>query len=285
MPDLNQLPVPQYGPNQPYHWDYDNLPLKTLAERDELINFEVDNHGNILRLCAGTQGTLSNRLSQSIDQDGNLIPSAVDQSLHNIAKHTDGSISVSDSELESYQQLGFPSLINPVNFVRMLEDERSKLAMIADQATNITVNIQTDTDNIDFESGKLKIVPSDSIAWTINNNNEISAILKVSTAFAHRHFYEQIPIETLSDDTVPVLYKKYYITSVSNAIPIVEDSLRVYVNGTRLNTKYNVPYPDNTGMSWKSNIFSVNYEESSFTLGQAITENDVVLIDFDISLT
>ena len=50
MPDLNQLPVPEYQPGQPYHWSYDNLPLKTLAERDEIINFEVDNHGNILRL-------------------------------------------------------------------------------------------------------------------------------------------------------------------------------------------------------------------------------------------
>ena len=72
MPDLSSIPVPQYAPNQPYHWEYDNLPLKALADRDEVINGEVDNQTKILVDAAGTQGTLANRLNQSIDEDGNL---------------------------------------------------------------------------------------------------------------------------------------------------------------------------------------------------------------------
>jgi hypothetical protein len=285
MPDLNQLPVPQYDPGQPYHWAHDNLPLKTLAERDEIINFEVDNHGNILRSCAGTQGTLSNRLAQSIDQDGNLLSTAVDQSLHNIAEHSDGSKSVTTPELEEYQELGFSSLVNPVSFVRMLTAERDKLAMIADEATNVTVSVQTNSNTVDFESGQLKFVPSDSVEWQIESPNKVKAVLRVSTDFAHRHFYEQTPIETLSDDAIPVPYKKYYITSVSNATPIVKDSLRVYVNGARLNSSYAVPYPDQMATVWNTNMFTASYVDNSFVLNSPIAETDVILIDFDISLT
>ena len=143
MPDLNALPVPQYNSAQPYHWEYDNLPLKTLANRDELINGVVDTHSEILRNCAGTVGTLANRLNQSVEEDGNLKTTAVDDTLHNIAKHEDGSKTVSGSDLSDYIALGYIGVVNPVPFVRMLEAERDKLSLVADEATNIVVNVNT----------------------------------------------------------------------------------------------------------------------------------------------
>jgi hypothetical protein len=130
MPDLNALPVPQYNSAQPYHWEYDNLPLKTLANRDELINGVVDTHSEILRNCAGTVGTLANRLNQSVEEDGNLKTTAVDDTSHNIAKHEDGSKTVSGSELSDYNNLGYIGVVNPVPFVRMLEAERDKLSLV-----------------------------------------------------------------------------------------------------------------------------------------------------------
>ena len=121
MPDLNQIPTPQYQSNQPYHVDYDNIPINTLSTRDELINDEVSIQSQILVDAAGTQGTLANRLNQSIDPDGNLLPTAVDQTQHNIAEHIDGTKNVSPSELTDYNNLGFPSLTNPVSsFVLLL---------------------------------------------------------------------------------------------------------------------------------------------------------------------
>lgn len=280
MPDLNQLPVPEHQPGQPYHWAYDNLPLKTLAERDEIINFEVDNHGNILRSCAGTQGSLANRLNQSIDEDGNLIPAAVDQTLHNIAEHIDGFKTVTTPELEVYQALGFPSLTNPVEFVRMISAERDKLANIADDATNVTLSVETDVTTVNFTDGNIEFIPSASIEWHVESPNKVQALLKVSTDFAHRHFYEQIPVP---DTLLP--NKKFYITSVSVMTPVVEDSLRVYINGTRLNSMFTVPYTNNDATSFNFNKFTVSYEENSFTLDNSIEETDVILIDFDISLT
>lgn len=283
MPDLNQLPVPQYTADQPYHWEYDNLPLQTLAQRDEIINSEVDNLSSILRECNGTQGTLANRLAQSIDEDGNLIPYAVDQSLHNIAEHTDGSKTVDTGELNSYIALGFPSLTNPVGFVRMLDSERVKLATIADYATNITLQVETPSNIVLFEEGPLELVDSDSISWDVEAPYKIKANLKVSTDFAHRHFYDLSPVSIPSDDPIPVDYKKFKVNSL--ATPFIEDSLRVYINGIRLSSQYSVYYPSNPISSWSLNRFTPDHINGIFILDNAITETDIIQIDFDESLT
>lgn len=283
MPDLSQLPVPQYSADQPYHWEYDNLPLKTLADRDLLINHEVDVHATILRETAGTQGTLANRLNQSIDEDGNLIQSAVDQANHNIAEHSDGTKVVSSPELSDYVALGFPSLTNPVSFVRMLSSERDKLAQIANESTNLMMSFETISNIVLFEEGTVEFAPSESITWEVEAPNKVKAVLSVSTEFAHRHYYDLTPIMIPTNDLTPVLYKLFKVTSI--ATPYIEDSLRVYINGIRLNRNQSVYYPSNPISTWRLNSFTADFANGLFTLSNPITDLDIIQIDFDEALT
>ena len=283
MPDLSQLPVPQYNADQPYHWEYDNLPLQTLANRDLLINLEVDVHAAILRETAGTQGTLANRLNQSIDEDGNLIADAVDQAGHSIAEHVDDAKVVSSQELADYVALGFPTLVNPVSFVRMLSSERDKLAQIANESTNLMMSIETISNIVLFEEDTVEFVPSDSIKWEVEAPNKVKAVLTVSTDFAHRHYYDLTPIMVPTNDLTPILYKLFKVTSV--ATPYIEDSLRVYINGIRLNRNYGVYYPSNPVSTWSLNSFTADFENGLFTLSNPITDLDIIQIDFDEALT
>jgi hypothetical protein len=283
MPDLSQLPVPLYSADQPYHWEYDNLPLQVLSDRDLLINLQVDVHAGILRDTAGTQGTLSNRLNQSIDENGDLKVEAIDQSQHNIAEHTDGSKIVSEIELADYVSLGFPSLTNPVEFVRMLSSERDKLALIANEATNLVVSFETISNIVLFEENTVEFVSSNSIQWEVESPNKVKAVLSVSTEFAHRHYYDLTPVMLPTDDTIPILYKLFKVTSTST--PYIEDSLRVYINGIRLNPNYSVYYPSNPVSTWNLNSFTTDAENGLFTLTNPITDEDIIQIDFDKSLT
>jgi hypothetical protein len=277
MPDLNALPVPQYNATQPYHWEYDNLPLKTLSDRDELINGVVDTHSEILRNCSGTVGTLANRLNQSVEQDGNLKTTAVDQTLHNIAEHGDGSKTVSGAELSDYNALGYIGVVNPVPFVRMLEAERDKLSLVADEATNIVVNVNTPSLVYTFGDGinTLDLIESDSISWTFEGPNSVKPEIKFSIAFAHRHYYNLDPIT--SD------YQNYQVNMPST--PYMEDTLRVYINGVRLNSVYNVYVPNSDVTSWIANRFTPDHLTGTFTLLTAITSSDIISIDFDIAVT
>jgi hypothetical protein len=276
MPDLSKLPVPQYQADQPYHWEYDNLPLQVLAQRDEIINGEVDNQSKILGDSAGTQGTLSNRLNQSIDEDGNLLSTAVDESLHNIAKHTDGSITVDSDELDHYvSDLGYSSVANPVPFVRMLESERDKLALIASEATNFAIQANIPSNITVFNSGILELSNSTTINWEFTAPNILSPVLAISTDFAHRHYYDLEPITTD--------YLNYKVTSIST--PYIEGSLRVYINGVRLSEEYQVYYPSNPVSTWSLNSYTSDYSAGTFVLDYAITSNDIIRIDFDLSLT
>lgn len=281
MPDLNALPVPQYEGNQPYHWEYDNLPLKTLADRDDLINGELSIVSRIVADSSGSQGTLSQRLAQSLNDDGSLIALAIDETLHSIAEHTDDSKTVSGDELDDYIALGFPDLTNPVAFVRMLQVERDKLNSIANEATNLTISVETPSNIVLFEEGNVNFANSESIVWEISSNNVVKAELAISTEFAHRHYYDIEPITIEDDDEV--LYKLYKVTSTFT--PYIEDSLRVYVNGVRLSSSSDVYYPSNPVSVWTANKFTPNNEEGTFILDNEITEDDIIRIDFDVSLT
>jgi hypothetical protein len=278
MPDLNSLPVPQYQSNQPYHWEYDNLPLKTLADRDELINGVVNVHQEILRNCSGTVGTLANRLNQSIQEDGNLSSVAVDESLHNIAEHTDGAKTISAGDLLTYQELGYPSISNPVPFVRMLEAERNKLAIIADESTKLTIDVNTPSLILTFGDGSidsLNLIESSSIQWTFEAPNSVKPEIKFSLEYAHRHYYDLEPITSN--------YLNYSVTGVST--PYIEDSLRVFINGIRINSEYDVYVPNQQVTVWTANKFTPNHLLGTFALSTAISYNDIIRIDFDVSVT
>lgn len=278
MPDLGALPVPRYQSDQPYHYEYDNVPLKTLEDRDNLINSAVDRHETIFENCAGTQGTLANRLNQFVDANGDLLNYAVDQAQHNISEHIDGIKTVTGGELSAYQALGYPSLTNPVSFVRMLEVERLKIAGSADNATNLVIDVDVipasviptlipsitpSFTTITFgdlggSMPTLRLTDSDTVVWTYESPNKIRPELKLSTAFAHRHFYNLTPI-LLTGTT-------YKVTTVST--PYIADSLRIFVNGLRLTL--------------------ADYTEAPtlgrFTLTSPLLIGDIIRIDFDQSV-
>jgi len=292
MPDLTKLPVPQHEANQPYHWTYDNLPLKTLADRDNVINNAVDKHSQILNDAAGTQGNIANRINQSIDEDGNLKSTAIDESLHNIAEHSDGTKNVESSELEYYNStLGYTEVVNPVPFVRMLESERDKLAGIPSNATSVSIEVCTDeactpSNVILFEQGKIQFQPSSFISWEVGvGPNTIKPILNTSLQYAHRHYYDIEP--ELTDEAT----NEYDASGSSTAY--IEGSLRVYLNGIRLSSEYEIFYPKNPlDSSWSSssnmikqekNMFTPNHMNGTFTLLNSITEYDVIRVDFDVA--
>ena len=283
MPDLSQIPVPLYTADQPYHWEYDNLPLQALSDRDAMINNQVDILSALILDSSGTQGTLSNRLAQSLDVNGNLIPAAIDEALHNIGKHTDGTVTVGGTELSGYVELGFPDLTNPVQFVRMLKSERDKLATVSTNATNLVLNVETISNIVAFDAGTIELAQSTSIHWEVTAPNIITPVLAVSTDFAHRHYYDMTPVMTPTADTIPVNYKLFKVTSM--ATPYIQGSLRVFVNGVRLSSQFSVYYPSNPVSTWTLNTYTENYASGLFTLATPILETDIIQIDFDVSLT
>jgi hypothetical protein len=255
MPDLNKMPVPKYSADQPYHWEYDNLPLQALEDRDVAINNAVDQQTQILVDAAGTQGNIANRLDQSIDDDGNLKSLAIDDAMHNIAKHSDGTTTVDSEDLDFYiTTLGYSAMVNPVSFVRMLEAERGKLALIAEEATNLKIQVCTENQGLDstctaensvnlFDDGTLKLRPSDSIHWEFESPNIIRPVLSASLEFAHRHYYDITPISLTDffEGDIAILYKSFSVTSTNTAY--TPGSLRVYLNGVRLSSDLEVYYP------------------------------------------
>lgn len=283
MPDLSQIPVPLYSADQPYHWEYDNLPLQALSDRDVMINNQVDILSEVVNAAYGTQGTLANRLSQSLDVDGNLIPAAINEAMHNIGDHTDASVTVTTGELADYVDLGFPELVNPVPFVRMLGAERDKLATIANAATSLSINIETISNIVAFDAGAIEFAESSSIHWEVTGPSTIKAVLAISTDFAHRHYYDLTPVMVPTADMIPINYKLFKVTSI--ATPYVEDSLRVYINGMRISKAFSVYYPSNPVSTWHLNTFTEDYANGKFTLAHAILDTDIIQIDFDVSLT
>jgi len=283
MPDLSKLPVPKYDPLHPYHWEYDNVPIEVLALRDQLINGELENHAEILRDAAGNQGTLDNRLNQSLEQNGSLKASAIDEAAHNIAEHSDGSKTVDVSELDYYNDtLNYPNVINPVPFVRMLEAERAKLALIASEATNIRFEVEALSNTLIIEEGKIYLGASEGIQWDVtapvppSNAVTIKPVLTIPIEFAHRHYYDLEPITTD--------YVNYKVTSVNT--PYIEDSLRVYINGVKLTTDAYVYVPGNLMTEeWTLNSFTPDHTAGTFELNTTITPDDIIRIDFNVALT
>lgn len=277
MPDLTKLPVPEHTGGQPYHARYDNLPLDVLADRDYIINGEVDYQSQVLKDAAGTQGNVANRLNQSIEENGDLKSDAIDDALHSIAEHTNGSKTVDTGELDYYiDTLGYAAVSNPVSFVRMLESERDKLALIADMATNLAIQVETPSNVTLFDDGTLQLAPSDSIHWELSAPNTITPVLTISTDFAHRHYYD-IGIENGLDTDDYVTF--------TTPTAFVEGSLRVYINGVRLSSEIEVYYPSNPVSVWTLAMFTPDFEAGSFELSTTISDEDIIRVDYEISLT
>lgn len=258
MPRIELIPEVLYGPLDPIHWEIDNLPLKSILRRQNLINLALDNVIEQIRDAIGTQGSLANRLNQSIDANGDLKVDAIDEANHSIENHTDSDM-----------------------YVRMTREESEKLANIADSASDITFEIYTDeTSFIEFDQGILRIKPSS----TVTPSFEAPDIVKFNLAFpieaAHRHYYSLTPIDA---NLVTPDYTNYLVTSTST--PFIEDSLRVYVNGVRIYSDMEVYVPGAlVDDAWTLLSFTPDHVNGSFELSSALSSEDVIKIDFDTAL-
>jgi hypothetical protein len=252
VPDIENIPVPLYDPLDVYHHITDNRPLRGLIERQEAINSTVDDNSEILRESVGTQGTLANRLAQSLEDDGSLKTSAIDAALHSIESHEDND-----------------------TYVRMLAAERDKLTLVSDDATALKILVDTTT----FDDQTVEIIDSDTVTWSIEAPNKIKADLAFPASAAHAHFYDRTPVQVAVDN-----FANWKTTSVST--PFVEDTLRVYINGIRISTTDSLYVPDFAGppTTWTLTTFTPNAAAGTFALNREITEADIIRIDFDTSL-
>lgn len=288
---LNEINgVPLYKPSDPYHHDYDNKPIKSLVERDNLIIGIVNVLKSIIDQSGGNLGSLPVRLNQSIDPDGNIKPSAIDEVNHNIANHEDGRKTISQQELNYYTSLGYAITNNP-KFVRYLEEERAKLALISEEANRLLVAISPEGSSKHVvDNGEVNFQSSDTIDVEIDNNNSVRFNSKFPTSIAHQHYYQ---VEPTTSDLV-----NYNIPGVSS---FKEGSLRVYINGCRIehcdrdcgdiNFSY---YPSfrlvnsNLVVEWKTIYYTEDQGPAapprSFYFSSAVSQSDRVLVDYDISL-
>lgn len=255
MPQIDLISIPQYQTLQPYHVDFDNLPLKALMTRMALLNSAVDVSTDILRHSVGNQGSLQNRLSQSIEDDGSLKKTAVDKTLHNAGAHANG-------------------VYEGVEYVTMTKAERSKLDLIADESTRMVMEFHTPSNIVSLEDGPIVFMPSDGVTWSVAAPNTVKANLTFPTSTAHKHYYGKVPQNNGT-------HYKDYKTGYPNYIA---DALRVFINGVRIYEDDEVYVPGPLVSSpWTLNSFIGYSNDGSFVLLHAVTSEDVIRVDFDVS--
>jgi hypothetical protein len=271
MPDLPSN-VPVYTADQPYYYKFDNLPIDSLIQRDNIINAQVDANTAILEEAAGTAGTLPVRLSQCMDPLGNLTALGVNNAEHNIGYHVDGA--------------GPDS----VEYVRMTLDERTKLETVAADATSFYIKVTPENTGgspsnnpVPFEQGFVTFEPSDTVTWSINNGQKITANV-VALPDSEVRFSNVVPENAyLTPD-----YKNY-LTGIG--APFLSGSLSVYINGIRIfetKTVYatsmsGVGVVANPNLKWVPRSFVPTINKLGFSLNSGLCSDDVVMIDFAVS--
>lgn len=262
MPNINSIPEVLYEPNQPYHYHYDNLPLRNILTRIGLVNIQVDTNSDIVRGAAGTAGTIDARLNVSLESDGSLKASAVDSSGHGIGNHADG--------------LG----PDGVEYVRMTADERAKLGLVQSEANRLVVEVEdsypTVGSTVTISMGTVSLKGSSTIFFDFEAPNVIRAHSAFPPDTAHRHHYGLQPAHVNPSEPD---YKSFKTTAVDT--PYNEGSLRVYVNGVRLYSDP-VPVPNQAGDAFSpAYIASENSYTGSFELSRSIESGDLIRVDFD----
>jgi hypothetical protein len=258
MPRIELIDVPLFGPNDPYHFEYDNIPLKNILRRQILINLSLDELVGQQRDAIGTQGSLANRLNQSINADGTLKVEAINSAEHSIESHTDSDI-----------------------YVRMLRAESDKLTLISDNATDFSCEIiaEGSDDPVVFDSGVLRIIASESITWEITDTNNLKAHLGFPLESAHQHYYDITPENASTSDPDFINYKVN-----SSSTPFISGSLKVYVNGLRLTASASIYIPGHlVNDPWTLLTYTEDSSNGIFQLSTALSEEDIIRIDYDIS--
>lgn len=258
MPRIELIPEVLYGPLDPIHWEIDNLPLKAILRRQNLINLSLDNVLAQMRDAIGTQGSLANRLNQSIEPNGDLKASAINEALHRIEDHQDSDM-----------------------YVRMTREESDKLSTIADEATDVRLEIFTgETTFIEFNTGVLQLKPSSTLTPSFEAPNVLKFNLNFPASAAHEHFYGMTPVD--ADQVNPDLVN---FTTTSTNQEFIEGSLRVYVNGVRIFEDQEVYVPGAmVEDAWTLLSFTANPSAGTFELSAAINSDDIIKIDFDVAL-
>jgi len=205
----------------------------------------------------GTQGSIDNRLNQSIEADGSLKVAAIDEALHSIESHTDTD-----------------------DYVRMRRAESDKLALMADGATNFYAEVELDDEEIvALDSGAMRLTPSSTITWEVVEPNKVRAHIGFPLETAHRHYYDQAPVHV---NEVSPDFRNYLVNTVTT--PFVEGSLRVYVNGMRLSAESQIYIAGHLITDpWTQMTYTEDAANGAFTLSVALSEEDVIRIDYDIS--
>jgi hypothetical protein len=280
MPDISSISIPRYKASDPYYYVYDNKPLDAIEQILNLINQQTDSNAQAI-LDSGGSYTLSQRLNISLYDNGSLKASAINTALHNIGYHTDGSYTVSGTELTAYQT-NYPSITNPVPFVRMLQAERSRLSTIDDDANHLEIDIEDDSSSttVTYSTGTVTFKPSSTIVWNVSGtspNQEISAQVTTSLSNSHEHYDNVVPTSaSLTPD-----YRSYTLSP-----SFMAGSLKVYINGVRIFPNPNQIYAPSSDPSlpWVLNSFTEN-GTTGFTLTNAITQDDIIIVDFTVSLS
>jgi len=290
-PLVDAYGVPLYQPNDPYHFDFDNKPIKTLAIRDQILSNQINILTQIIRESAGDLGSLTSRLDQSIERDGNLKTDAVDQANHNIAHHSDGTRLITQQEIDEYISLGYILSTTP-EFVVMLRAERDKLSQISSDANNITFKFPGMVNPVD--GGLVEFQDSYGIYWEVSNPNDENLVVKpiLNNATDHKHFYEVSPI---------LVGGEYQISGVQR---FKKDTLRVYVNGVRIpscsqacsyadgvyfpsfssNVTTLPPQSKSPNNLWNNLYFTEMSESAKFILSSTLSANDKVFVDYEIEV-
>jgi len=273
MPRIELIPTVRYSGSDPYHVQYDNLPIDSILERQAIMNAAIDLSADIIRDSVGDAGTLSARLGQALDPNGDLLSSAMDNPVdgagstlyHNIGAHTDGSFDDGSGDKV---------------YVRMLEDERDKLELVDDEATNLTIQFETVSTILAFPPAEntVRFSPSSSITVEVDTPNTIQFNTVFPVSAAHDHFYDQEPVHVTPSSPNYINYK---VNTLSTAY--VEGSLRIYVNGIRLTETDSVyvPGPSGPSASWALLSYTPNETAGTFQLSRAIDPDDIIRIDYD----
>lgn len=258
MPNIDLIPDVFYDGEHPYHHYFDNLPLKNIIIRQKIINAAVDINTHAITDAKGTAGSLAARLNQVLEQDGSLSSTTIDESLHNIGYHTDGEY-------------------DGVEYVRMKQDERDKLTNIADSAKNMTIQVVDDL----LSEGPVIFETSDTVEVELVSPRTIKFHSSFPADSLRLRYYDITPVP---QDEAPD-YTNYFVNNLET--PYVDGSLRIYINGIRLSADADVyVYPGSTGPTgtWTTFSYTSDPENGAFTLSSAITEYDIIKIDFDTEI-
>lgn len=261
MPAISLIPIPYYQPLDPYNHEVDNRPIIALAQQIEMVNLAVDNQGANLASAAGNQGTVGNRINQSIDNDGSLKTSAIDDALHSIEAHTDT-----------------PS------YVRMTVAERAKLSYISDDATALKVQVNAVGGPVLFDDTTMELDESSTIQWSLIGN-KVYANANFPASVRHTHYYGLTPVD---QNLITPNYIDYFVTSVATSY--MQGSLRVFINGVRLTPGVATYVP--IGQPGTVTYLSMTYSEDAPTGGSVPTGgfslsvpkplSAVITVDFDV---